>query len=134
MIKKTVTYKGFDNVERTEDFYFHLSKAEILKMEMSVQGGFTARLNRIIASNDIPAIANEFEDLLRKSYGIKCDDGKRFDKNPKHYEEFSQTEAYSIIWTELFTDEEKAAEFVKGIIPEGLDIDESKINHPALKK
>ena len=31
MIKKTVTYTDYNGVERTESFYFNLSKAEVME-------------------------------------------------------------------------------------------------------
>ena len=30
MFKKTITYEDYNGVKRTEDFYFHFSKAEIV--------------------------------------------------------------------------------------------------------
>ena len=33
MLKKTITYEDFNGVERKEDFYFNLSKAEIMEMQ-----------------------------------------------------------------------------------------------------
>ena len=41
MFKKTITYNDFNGVERTEDFYFHLTKAELIKLEFSESGGLT---------------------------------------------------------------------------------------------
>ena len=37
MLKKTITYTDYNGSERTEDFYFNLSKAEIMEMELSSQ-------------------------------------------------------------------------------------------------
>ena len=51
------------------------------------------------------------------AYGKKSPDGRRFIKNNEIREEFTQTEAYSIIFMELATDADKAAEFINGIIP-----------------
>ena len=38
MFKKTITYTDFNGNERTEDFYFHLSKAELAEMDLSKAG------------------------------------------------------------------------------------------------
>ena len=117
MLKKTITYTDYNGVERTEDFYFNLNKAEILEMEMSISGGLTEMINRIIAAQDAPAIIKIFKDLVLKSYGIKDADGKRFVKDEKLSRDFAQTEAYSILFMELATDANAGAEFVNGIIP-----------------
>lgn len=120
MLKKTVTYTDFDGLERTEDVYFNLSKAEIMKMQLSVDGGLDAKIQKIIKNKDIPALTAVFTDLLSKAYGVKSDDGKRFIKSKELTEEFEQTEAYSQIFMELLTDDKAAAEFINGIIPKDL--------------
>lgn len=117
MLKKTITYTDYNGVERTEDFYFNLNKAEILEMEMSISGGLTEMINRIIAAQDAPAIIKIFKDLVLKSYGVKDADGKRFVKNDKIRDDFAQTEAYSVLFMELATDADAGAKFVNGIIP-----------------
>ena len=116
MIKKTVTYTDYNGLERTENFYFNLSKAEVLEMEMSTAGGMAESIQKIIDAKDTPAIIRVFKDLVLKAYGVKSDDGRRFIKSKELSEEFSQTEAYSQIFRELATNAEEAAEFVNGIV------------------
>ena len=117
MLKKTITYTDYNGVERKEDFYFNLNKAEIMEMEMSTSGGMAEMLQKIVDSQDAPAIIKAFKELVLKSYGQKSPDGKRFIKNATLREEFEQTEAYSQIFMELATNAEEAAKFVNGIIP-----------------
>ena len=81
MVKKTITYKNYNEVEITEDFYFNLTKAEVMEMEMSTKGGLAEQLERIIAANDAPSIIKEFKNLVLKAYGEKSADGKHFRKN-----------------------------------------------------
>ena len=121
MIKKTVTYVDYNGVERTEDFYFNLSKAEVAEMELSVQGGFSKMLEEIVASKDNVQIVNLFKQMVLKSYGEKSPDGRRFIKSDEIAQAFAQTEAYSEIFMELALDEKKAADFVNGIMPANLD-------------
>ena len=121
MLKKTVTYVDYNGVERTEDFYFNLTKAEVAEMEMSVQGGFSKMLEEIIASKDNVQIVNLFKQMVLKSYGEKSPDGRRFIKSEEIAQAFAQTEAYSEIFMELALNEDKAAEFVNGIMPANLD-------------
>ena len=132
MIKKTMTYTDFNGVERTEDFYFNLTKAEVLKMEMGVKGGLAEQIKRIVDTKDQPAIIEVFEDLIQKAYGVKTPDGRGFLKRPEDLESFISTQAYSDLYMELATDDVKAAEFINGIVPPDLN-QENNPNHPALK-
>jgi hypothetical protein len=117
MLKKTITYEDYDGNKRTEDFYFNLSKAEIMEMELSVSGGMTQMLNRIIAEQDSEKIIKTFKEIILKAYGEKSPDGKRFIKSEELSTAFSQTEAFSQLFMELATDADAAAKFVNGIIP-----------------
>lgn len=117
MLKKTITYTDYNNVERKEDFHFNLSKAEIMEMEMGTTGGLSEMYQRIILEDDVPSIIKEFKKLILASYGVKSPDGKQFIKNEELREKFSQTEAYSELFMELATDAKAAADFVNGIMP-----------------
>lgn len=117
MLKKTITYTDYNGVERKEDFYFNLSKAEIMEMEMTTVGGMAEMIQKIINAKDTPSIVNLFKDLVLRAYGEKSADGKRFIKTPELAQAFSQTEAYSNLFMELATDADAAAKFVNGIIP-----------------
>lgn len=117
MLKKTITYNDYNGTQRTEDFYFNLSKAEIMEMEMGTTGGLADMIQRIVAAQDAPAIIKVFKDLVLKAYGEKSADGKRFIKSEELAIAFSQTEAYSILFMELATDADAAAKFVNGIVP-----------------
>lgn len=117
MLKKTITYTDYNGSERTEDFYFNLTKAEIMEMEMSTTGGLAEMINRIVAAQDMPAIIKVFKDLVLRAYGEKSADGKRFVKSDEIATGFAQTEAYSILFMELATDADKASEFVNGVVP-----------------
>ena len=120
MIKITKTYTDYNGVERTEDFFFNLSEAELMEMETGISGGFSEMIQKIYNSKDVPSIMKVFKDLILKSYGEKTLDGRRFVKSKELSEAFSQTEAYSLIYMELSTDSDKAAEFVNGLLPKKL--------------
>ena len=120
MIKKTVTYDDYNGFSRTEDFYFNLTKAEVMEMQLSTVGGLDTMLKKLVASNDMPSIIKVFKELVLKAYGEKSPDGRRFIKNDELRAEFEQTEAYSIIFMELATDDKAASEFINGIVPKDL--------------
>lgn len=117
MLKKTMTYTDYNGTERTEDFYFNLTEAEILEMEMGTAGGLAEMLQNIVKAKDQVAIIKIFKDLVFKAYGEKSPDGKRFIKSNEISTAFSQTEAYSKIFMELALETDKATEFVNGIVP-----------------
>ena len=121
MIKKTVTYIDYNGVEKTEDFRFNLTEAELIEMELEVGGGLTEQMKAIVAAKDVPEIIRVFKRLILRAYGEMSPDGKYFMKVDKEGNPlslmFSQTEAYSKIFMELATNDEKAAEFVNGIVP-----------------
>lgn len=124
MIKKTITYEDYNGVERTENFYFNLSKAEVMEMEMSTEGGMAETIQKVVDAKDAPAIIRVFKDLVLKAYGVKSDDGRRFMKTKpdgtRYADDFKETEAYSQIFMELATDADAAAKFVNGIVPKDL--------------
>lgn len=117
MIAKTITYTDYNDVERTEKFYFNLSKAEVMEMEMSTSGGLAEMIQRVVAAQDQPAIIKIFKDLILKAYGVKSPDGRKFIKSEELSLDFAQTEAYSQLFMELATNADAASEFVNGIVP-----------------
>ena len=120
MLKKKITYVDYEGVERTEDFYFNLTKAELTEMNLGKTGGLAAIIEKITQTQDMPKVIELFKEIILKSYGEKSLDGRRFVKNPQLTEEFTQTEAYSQLYMELITDTKSAGEFVMGIVPSDL--------------
>lgn len=134
MIKKTITFTDYNGVERTEDFYFNLTKAEVMEMEMSTTGGLAETIQKIVAAQDAPAIIKIFKNLVLKAYGEKSPDGRRFIKSDDISAAFSQTEAYSQIFMELATDADAAAKFVNGIVPADMAQNTGNAIPPKIRK
>lgn len=130
MYKITKKYEDYNGVEKEEDFYFNLTKADILKMELSEDGGMDKRLDRLVKTQDMKEAIKVFEGIMLMAYGVKTDDG-RFVKNDEVREKFVQSAAYSEIFMEIATDPEKAQAFVNGVIPK---LEGSSIPAPALPK
>ena len=120
MYKKTITYPDYNGEEIKEDFYFNLTKAEILEMQLEKEGGLAEKIQAIVDSKNVPELIKIFNELILRSYGKKSDDGKRFIKSPELSREFTQTEAYSELFMELATDSDAASAFINGIIPANL--------------
>lgn len=120
MIMQTITYTDYNGNERKENFFFNLSKAELMEMEASKKGGLSNYIQSIIEAQDVTQLMGLFKELIIKSYGVKSPDGKRFIKNQEVVDEFIQSEAYSELYVMLATDEQKATAFVNGIIPQSI--------------
>ena len=131
MLKKTIEYVDYNGNPRKEDFYFNLSEAELAKMELSVTGGYSEMLQRIIDARDMPEIASVVENLISKSYDEKSLDGRRFVKSKEISDAFMQTPAYDILYMEMMTDVKAASDFINGITPnvEPVDADANKENN-----
>lgn len=119
MLKKTITYTDFEGQERTEDFYFNLSEAEIVEREYSIEGGLSKLLMKMIRTEDKPALMSEMRKLILGTYGEKSADGRRFIKSEELSTAFSQTNAYSVLLMELISSDNASTEFVRGIMPAG---------------
>lgn len=129
MLKKTITYKNlFSDEEVTEDFYFHLSKADLIEMEVENHTatytspktgekftGMRAHLQKIMDSEDGPSVMREFKTLMRRSYVKRV--GDRPVKSIEAWEEFASSEAYSELIFELLTVPEATAAFFAGMVP-----------------
>lgn len=120
MLKKTISYTDFAGNEREEDFYFNLSRTEVVKLQLSVDGGYAEKLTQVSKANKPREIIAYFEDLVKVSYGVRSDDGRRFIKSEEVFNDFKDTEAYSQLFIELLTDADAAAAFVRGVMPQDL--------------
>lgn len=117
MLKKTIKYVDYDNNEREEDFYFHLNRAEAIEFEMSMNGGLSNYIKKLITTQDGAEIMKIMKDIILRSYGEKSNDGRRFIKSEELAKAFTETEAYAVLFTELVTNPKSAADFITGIIP-----------------
>lgn len=118
MLKKTMTYEDYNGETVTEDFYFALSKAELIELEItSGEGGYSGLLKKIIESNDNVAMLGTFKDIIAMSVGRRSDDGKRFIKSDEIMRDFQQSPAYDQLLLSFYTNENAAVEFVTGIVP-----------------
>lgn len=133
MIKKTISYTDYDGNQRTEDFYFNLSKPELIEMQTSEVGGLEKKIEKISKEQDIKKIIELMKDIIQRSYGVKSDDGKRFIKNQEILDDFMQSEAYSELFMELATDADAASAFINGILPAGLVEEAKKLEAKGIK-
>lgn len=118
MVKKTVTYTDFNDVERTEDFYFHLTLSELMDMEAKdPEGSFAKRIEGIINNRDIFGILDAIKWVVEKAYGVRSADGRGFKKDPELTKEFVQSAAYEQMYMDLLDDPDEAANFINAMVP-----------------
>jgi len=122
MLKKTITYEDWNGTERTEDFYFNLTRVEVMELEYGIgdSTSLTESISRIVKSQDMGTIIRTIKEIILKAYGQKSSDGLRFVKNDEIREAFEQNPAFDILYMEMATNPEYAAEFITGIMPASL--------------
>lgn len=135
MLKYPITYTNFDGQKVTEDFYFNLTKAELLKMEAGVAGGLADKIKKSSKADDQAAIFDIIDKFILNAYGVRSEDGKYFSKTNsqtgvRYADLFKDTEAYSELFIKLISDDEEAAKFIKAVIPTELT---EKAPKPAVK-
>lgn len=119
MLKKTITYKDYNDVERVEDFYFNLDMSELTMMELGVSGGLSEVLKKIVNAHDVPTLIAQFDKIVMASIGEKSADGKFFEKSEEISRRFKNTRAYDVLFMELVSDAKAASDFLNAIIPAG---------------
>ena len=126
MLKREITYEDFDGNQVTDTFYFNLNRTELIELEVGYEGGLQAALQRIIESKDNKKIIEEFKKIILMAYGVKSEDGKRFIKNDHLREDFTQTAAFDALFMDLATNDNAAANFVMGILPNRFGEEQNK--------
>lgn len=122
MLRKVVKYTDFNDIVRTQEFYFYLSKRDIQALDARYQedGGLSGRFNIIVNNRDSRRLLETVEDLILLSYGIKSEDGTSFNKSDSVREAFRWSAAYATLFDELTDMEEntdKFSDFLKKILP-----------------
>ena len=127
MLKKTVTYKTFDDKEVTDTFYFNITRNELVGIEvgessqqMLTAETFTDTIKKAMATNDSAKLMEIFRTVVDRAYGEKSDDGRHFRKSDEILNDFKSTMAYDEIIMELAFNEQAASAFIKGVLPKEL--------------
>lgn len=120
MLEKKIKFVDFNGEEREETFYFNLSEAEIVKMQTEVKGGLSGIIQKIAETKDVPELLKLFEDLIKRSYGVKSNDGRSFIKNEEVWNDFYFTNAYSVLFMELTSSADAASNFINSIVPKNV--------------
>lgn len=119
MLTKEITYTDLNGNQRTDTYYFNLTKAELLEYDSSFEDGVLNYLTFLTKNGDKMKgkLVLAFKDLILRSYGEKTPNG-RFIKNEELREAFAASEAYGELFMEITSSEENAANFINAIIPQ----------------
>lgn len=121
MIKQSITFEDFDGNEVTEDHYFHLTKGELIEMELAQEGGMADMLTKITQSGDSRQIIKAFKDIISAAYGKRDPaNPQKFEKSPFISKAFMDSLAFDAFFSELLTDTEIGIKFVNGVVPKDL--------------
>lgn len=125
MYKVDVPFEDFNGNMQTETLYFHLTKTRLSKnltlgdelddIQAMLQGE-----PRQLNPDEIRKIVHLVERIMELSYGIRSEDGKRFDQRPALWEEFQQTAVYDAFLYSLFENPNNATQFILGVMPRDL--------------
>jgi hypothetical protein len=119
MFKKTIEYTDFNEEKKSKDFYFHLSKADLIAM--AAEGDeFKKRVERLIAAKDGAGILRELRGLIALSVGVRSEDGQRFIKDESAQSNLLDSPAYDELLMELATNTDATVAFVQQLIPESM--------------
>lgn len=121
MIKKTFDHIDFNGTKRVAELYFNLSPLELTQLQLESEHGIQKVLEDAIADNDLRKVFDFLDNLIKKSYGIKSDDGRYFRKTPEIIEDLVSSPFYSdFVLGLLENDAREGAEFIKGLVPASL--------------
>ncbi len=120
MFKHTIEYTDFNGMQRKEDFYFHLSLPEVIRIEAELGGVSIEEYTRKVATDkNLDEMLKFIEKLILNSYGKKTSDGKSFHKSKELREEFEYSQAYAELFEEMLTSPDLARKFGAGVVDNG---------------
>lgn len=138
MLKKTITYTDFNGNTRTEDFYFAINKADLIRQEMMTaeidkDGNVTSetfidKLKRISESENKKGseVLPLFEDIIKMTVGVKSEDGRYFRKPAGYADDFLESAAWNELFIEFMENPGAAADFINGAVPKDISGQDSE--------
>ena len=120
MIEKLIGYEDFNGVQQAEIHYFHLSKVELIEMEVQYEDGFSEYLKKVAADGNAALLFATIKNFVGKSYGVRSEDGRKFTKSPELAAEFLASQAYEALFMELASDGDAMGAFLIGVMPKDL--------------
>lgn len=116
MLKKEITFNGYDGKEATEIWYFNLTEAEVTRLDAEFYPGLAEYIEALDDTTSVQEMLELFERLIQMSVGKKSADGTRFIKNDEILQDFLASAAYSALFAQLATSPDEAADFFNGVL------------------
>lgn len=133
MHKEVITYTDIDGNERTEEFRFSITKAELFTMQNEHVGGLAEYLQKILDAKDTDKMLKFFNWILLESYGEKTPDGRAFMKSDEIKHMFKCSVAYDIIYEKMLNDPDYAMKFLEETLPK-VEQNQQVKNIPPMKR
>lgn len=142
MLKKTIKYVDYNGVERTENLYFHVSKASVLTASNDVYSEIMNAANELkdrakllegmdvtevneenafdpnnqLLAESIRMVARIVDRLVDLSYGKRSEDGLKFVKSKEVLDEFKSSMAYDAFIEQMLANQEEMIEFINKLV------------------
>ena len=105
MFKIPITYIDFSGKTRTRDFYFNLTKSDIMEIHLSLPNGLDGFIEGLDDNPEVEDVIYVFKKIILKAYG-KRTATNAFIKSKEISEEFAATDAYSELFMKFIDNED----------------------------
>ena len=117
MLRRPITYKDYNDNDKTDILYFNLTKFEWLELEAYTKGGLIENLQHSIEVGNTKKTIDILKKIILRAYGEKDPETGTFEKSDDIAIRFSKTEAFSELFMELAYDANKSEQFFLGLVP-----------------
>lgn len=119
MTKYTVTFTDYNDVEHTEDLYFHITEEELMQLAKTDPDFTPAKLEALRKSEDPIAMFLMVRKVVGLAFGVKSEDGWYFDKKCPKAVNFLNSAACEKFLDDMISsqDSEILAKFFEKIFP-----------------
>ena len=112
-----VTYTNFFGEETEEKLHFHLSKGELMQMELQTPP-LSAKIAMVNGGDASPMDAYKLLcEFVGAAYGERSEDGKRFFKDERSTKAFLASPAFDALLDKLSSDPKFSNGFLAGLFP-----------------
>lgn len=116
----TVKYTNFFGEETEEKLHFHLSKAELMNMELQ-RTPLSAKIALINGGEASPMDAYKLlQEFVGAAYGERSEDGTRFFKDERATKAFLASPAFDALLDKLSNDPKFSNGFLAGLFPDDI--------------
>ena len=116
----TVKYTNFFGEETEETLHFHLSKGELMNMELQ-RTPLSAKIAAMNGGEASPMDAYKLlQEFVGAAYGERSEDGKRFFKDERSTKAFLASPAFDALLDKLGEDPKFSNKFLAGLFPDDI--------------